>query len=175
MSSIRLFFYKLLTSMMPPTRLFGLKRSLLRWSGATVGENVRIASSVRFYLSGDLVIGKNTWIGHECLVMGGDSVIEIGSDVDIAPRVTIVSGTHTPNGARDKAAGPGLSLPIIIEDGCWIGVCSTILGGVTIGRQSIVGASSLVNKSIPPKSTAVGVPARTLDRDSSEGKSINKP
>ena len=54
--------------------------------------------------------------------------------------------------------------PVIIEDDVWIGLNAVILQGVTIGRGTIVGAGAVVNKSIPPWSIAVGVPARVIGR-----------
>jgi acetyltransferase-like isoleucine patch superfamily enzyme len=54
--------------------------------------------------------------------------------------------------------------PVIIEDDVWIGLNAVILQGVTIGRGSIVGAGAVVNRSIPPWSVAVGVPARVVGR-----------
>lgn len=133
MSSLRLYIYYLLTLLMPATRLFHVKRVLLRWAGAKVGKNVRIVSSARFHLNGKLEIGNNTWIGHEVLIVGGDADVLIGKDVDIAPRVNLITGTHKPFTITGKAAGEGYSLPITIEDGAWIGAASTILGGVTLG------------------------------------------
>ena len=85
---------------MPATRFFKVKRGLLRWAGATIGSNVRIVSSAKFYLTGQLIIGDNTWIGHEVLVVGGDAPVCIGKNVDIAPRVNIITGGHQPNGIK---------------------------------------------------------------------------
>jgi len=163
MSSIRLFVMHLLMIVMPPTRCFALKRTLLRWAGATVGANVRIVSSARFYLTGRLVIGDETWIGHEVLVVGGDADVVIGSNVDIAPRVTLVSGSHELFTIEGRAAGKGYSLPITIEDGAWLGASSTILGGVTVGRCSVVAAGALVNRDVTPGCVFGGVPAREIN------------
>jgi acetyltransferase-like isoleucine patch superfamily enzyme len=53
---------------------------------------------------------------------------------------------------------------VVIEDDVWIGLNAVILQGVTIGHGTIVGAGAVVNKSIPPWSVAVGVPARVIGR-----------
>lgn len=63
-------------------------------------------------------------------------------------------------------------LPIIIEDGAYIGMRSSIISnnadhsknGVIIGKNSIVGACSLVNRNIPPECTCVGIPAKIIDK-----------
>lgn len=94
MQAIGLYAFSLVSKLLPATRLFGLKRWLLRLAGAKVGNNVRCASSARFQLTGPLQIGADTWIGHEVLVVGGDAPVEIGACCDIAPRVLIATGTH---------------------------------------------------------------------------------
>lgn len=54
--------------------------------------------------------------------------------------------------------------PVILKRGCWIGANVTILPGVTIGENSVVGANSLVTKSVPPFHVAVGNPARVIKK-----------
>lgn len=162
MSSFRLYLYRLLTALIPATRMFPLKRALLRWAGAAVGKNVRIATSAKFHLTGHLTIGDNTWIGHDVMIVGGDAPVRIGKDVDIAPRVLIVTGTHEPFGLPGKAAGQGSSQPISIEDGAWLGASVTVVGGVTVGSQSIVAAGALVRNDIDSGTVVGGVPARLI-------------
>lgn len=164
MKSFRLYLYRLLTAPIPPTRLFPLKRGLLRWAGATVGANVRLVTSAKFYLTGDLTIGDNTWIGHEVMIVGGDAPVRIGKDVDIAPRALLVTGTHVPFGLPGKAAGLGSSKPINIEDGAWLGAGATVIGGVTIGSQSIVAAGALVRNDVDSETIVAGVPAKAVVR-----------
>jgi acetyltransferase-like isoleucine patch superfamily enzyme len=52
--------------------------------------------------------------------------------------------------------------PIVIKRGCWIGQNVVIMPGVTIGELSIIGANSVVTGNIPPRSIAVGAPARVI-------------
>ena len=104
----RLYLVHLVFGLIPPTRCFRLKRSLLRWSGAKVGEDVRIVSSVRFLLTGRLSIGDGTWIGHEVLIVGGKADVTIGANVDIAARVSIVTGSHELFGIPRAGRGKGL-------------------------------------------------------------------
>lgn len=162
MNSTRLFLMHLLMALMPPTRCFALKRKLLRYAGAKVGENVRVVSSARFYLTGRLLIGDDTWIGHEVLIVGGDAAVVIGSKVDIAPRVSLITGSHEFFTSEDRAAGKGYSLPITIEDGAWLGASSTILGGVTVGERGVVAAGGLVNCDVKSGYLVGGVPAREI-------------
>lgn len=164
MKATRLHFVHAIFTTLPATRCFKIKSALLRWAGAIVGSNVRIVSSARFFLTGPLAIGDGTWIGHEVLIVGGDAPVTIGENVDIAPRVTIVTGTHELFTASGRSAGRGYSLPVRIKNGAWIGACSTILGGVTIHECSMVAANSLVRTDVAPSTIAAGVPARPLER-----------
>ena len=158
---------QLLFQFLPETRLFGLKRYLLRLRGYDIGENVRITSSSTFLLK-YLAIGRNTWIGHETLIAGGDAWIKIGQNVDIGPRCVIINGTHRIHDGIDlkRRSGEGKSLEIVIGDGSWIGANSTILGGASIGRGSLIGAGSLIleNQNIEDNCLFAGVPAKFIKR-----------
>lgn len=147
---------------LPATRFFGLKRWLLRAAGAQVGEGVRCASSARFQLMGDLSIGGDTWIGHDVLVMGGDASISVGKYCDIAPRVTIATGTHRVDPTGLRVAGDGYSLPVQIGDGCWIGTGAIILGGTIVGANSVIAAGAVVKGEFPARTLIGGVPARVI-------------
>ncbi|WP_417539795.1 acyltransferase [Marinobacter sp.] len=166
MYTSRLYVVNTIFSLLPSSRCFSLKNMLLRWAGAKVGDNVRIASSARFYLSGELEIGCGTWIGHQVLMVGGDAKIVIGESVDIAPRVTIVTGTHELWQEDGKAAGKGYSLPVSIENGVWIGAGATVLGGVVVGSSSMIAAGAIVNKTVPSFCLFGGNPAKLIRRQS---------
>lgn len=147
---------------LPATRCFGFKRWFLRMAGAQVAEDVRCASSARFQLAGALRIGADTWIGHDVLIVGGNAPVHIGANCDIAPRVTLATGTHRIDPAGPRVAGEGYSLPITIGDGCWVCTGATLLGGTTIGAHSIVAAGAVVKGEFPPRSVIGGVPARVI-------------
>ena len=134
----------------------------MKWAGVKIEKSTRIVSSVNIIGSMCLSIGENTFIGHQVLIVGGDSEINIGSNVDIGPRVLIVTGSHIIDMEAKGSAGQGISSDINIESGVWIGANATILGGVTIGQKSVVGAGSTVNQSIPPFVIAVGNPCRPI-------------
>jgi acetyltransferase-like isoleucine patch superfamily enzyme len=148
-----------LVPILPTSRCYPLKRALFRWAGIRVGENVRISSSARFMLQGPISIGQNTFIGDDCLVTGGSAAVDIGANVDIAPRVTIVTGTHVVEPDGPNVAGKGYSLPIAIGEGSWVCTGSIILGGTTIGPRSIVAAGAVVRGNFPEGCLIGGVPA----------------
>lgn len=159
MDSRKLFLIQKIFAFLPETRFFALKRRLLRWSGANIGRNVRIASSARFSFVGGLTIGDNVWIGEQVLITGGNVLIKIGSNVDIGPRALIVTGTHLLWDKPERAAGTDYSLPIVIEDGVWLGANVTVLGGVTLGYCSFAAAGAVVINDVPPFSMCAGNPA----------------
>ena len=163
LSPKKLYIYHLLTSLMPETSCFGLKRRLLLWAGAKVGNNVRVCSSASIMGCGELMIGDNTWIGQHCLITAS-SKIEIGKNVDIGPLVYLGTGTHVPQFDKERCAGDGLNKDIKIGDGCWLCARTTILPGVTVGNMTIVGAGAVVNKDLPGGITAVGIPAKVLNK-----------
>ena len=103
-------------------------------------------------------IGKNVFVNHACsfLDMGG---ITIEDDVQIGPRVNLVTENHPVEPSRRK----DLDLKsILIKRNAWIGAGATILPGVTIGENAIVAAGALVNKDVPDNSIVGGVPAKFI-------------
>jgi acetyltransferase-like isoleucine patch superfamily enzyme len=134
----------------------------LCWAGARVGNDAKIVSSARFYLTGHLSIGNQTWIGHDVLIVGGDAVVSLGAYCDSAPRVSFVTGIHAINPHALHVTDEGYSLPITIGDGSWICAGATILGGTNIGERSIVAAGAVVKGVFPAGVLIGGVPARVL-------------
>jgi acetyltransferase-like isoleucine patch superfamily enzyme len=143
---------------LPETRLFALKRLLYNMAGAKLGCGVKICSSATIYGNGDLIVGERTWIGHQVFIVTG-SRITIGSDVDIAPRVFIGTGTHI-LGKNNKAAGPGIQRDTSIGDGSWIGIGAIILPGVSLAEKTIVGAGAVVTRDTLVADVVLGNPAR---------------
>lgn len=126
-----------------------------------MGNNVRICSSARILGNGSLIIGDNTWIGHETLIICSSSVT-IGSNVDIAPRVFIGTGTHEIDLTTAGVAGEGISKDVVIGNGCWLGAGSIILPGIVIGEKTVVAAGAVVTKSFNSHQVIGGVPARII-------------
>lgn len=159
MNTFALFFVNHILYFLPETRFFGFKRLLFILAGAEIGQNVRICSSARIYGNGKLVIGNNTWIGHHTLIICTE-YIKIGENVDIAPKVYLGTGTHIVEKNKSKGiAGEGISKPIRVSNGCWLGVGSIILPGVNIGERTIVAAGSVVTKNFGSELVIAGVPA----------------
>lgn len=162
--SISLYLVHKLFGILPETSCYGIKARLLRSCGLNIHETARIVSSVRFLGVFELSVGIDTFIGHDVLIAGGDCNISIGGNCDIGPRVTLVAGSHEIDMAGLRTAGSGYSKDIVIEDGVWIGANSTVLGGVRIGKKTVIGAGSIVTKDIPSYVLAVGNPCMPVKR-----------
>lgn len=110
---------------------------------------------------------KGATVGENCLfhswVIGDDPyLVSIGNHVFIA--VGVIFHTHDGAAWIAREDDPGIRRMgrIIIEDNCIIGARSQILPNVRIGRNSIVGAGSVVITDVPPNSVVMGVPARVV-------------
>jgi acetyltransferase-like isoleucine patch superfamily enzyme len=112
----------------------------------------------------NIIIGEYCQIGPFTVIYGG-SEIHIGNNVMIGPHCTLSAGSHDYKQTLKpmRFAGNLSKGSIIIEDNVWIGGNCTILDGVTIGIESVIGANSLVNKNIPPYSIAAGSPVKILN------------
>ena len=147
------------------------KDNILSELFAKIGNNVKI--DVPFYCDygQHISIGNNVIININCTFVDCNK-ITIGNNVLIASNVQIYTATH-PINISDRlldnwsynnphAFFNTYALPVTIEDNVWIGGGVIILPGVTIGKNSVIGAGSVVNKSIPPNSLAVGNPCKVI-------------
>ncbi len=160
-----LYFISFIIRMLPVSRFFKLKNTLFNIAGLKIDMSARIYSNVKIYGNGILKIGKDTFIGHESIIIScSPAKIEIGNFVDIAPRVYIGTGSHEINPESNHIAGKGKSLSIAIGDGAWIGANSTILPGITIGEKVVIAAGSVVNNDIPSYTIAAGIPAKPIKK-----------
>lgn len=103
---------------------------------------------------------RSGYLNYESVIDCSNS-IEIGEDCAISERVIIRdSNNHTI--VRD---GYQETRPIRIGNHVWIGMGAMVLSGVTIGDGAIIAAGTIVNRDIPPKAMAAGVPARIVRTD----------
>jgi acetyltransferase-like isoleucine patch superfamily enzyme len=114
-----------------------------------------------FYTTGgvDIKVGRNVFINQNCTFydLGG---LDIADDVMIGPNVSIITSGH-PIQPSERRAGV-IAKPIVIERNVWIAAGAIIIGGVTIGENSVVAAGSVVTKSVPPNTLVGGNPARVI-------------
>ncbi|WP_125713884.1 sugar O-acetyltransferase [Companilactobacillus kedongensis] len=100
------------------------------------------------------------FINYNCSILD-TSPVYLGDGVFIAPGVCIACASH-PLDPEQRASGMETSAPIHIGNNVWLGANVSVLGGVTIGNNSVIGAGSVVNKDIPAGVVAAGVPCKVL-------------
>lgn len=114
-------------------------------------------------------IGENVQMNDSVHIVGSVGV-RIGNDVLLASKIFISDLNHGAYGTGNQhdspltvpAGRPLVCSPVVIEDKVWIGEFVSVLPGVTIGEGSIIGTMSVVTKSIPAYSIAVGSPAKVI-------------
>ena len=117
-----------------------------------------------------LSIGRHAFINTNCTILDG-APVTIGDCVAIGPNVMILTAGHSivpeeryivdPD-TGDFIEARAINKPITIEDHCWLGAGSIVLGGVTIGAGTTVAAGSVVTRSLPPRVLAGGSPTRVI-------------
>lgn len=130
---------------------------------------VRIFEGVTIWYPYRVRLGDRVTL-NEWIYIDGFGGVEIGDDVRIAHRTTIMSSDHRYQDRDQPIHTQGLVCrPVKIEPGVWIGCNATILMGVTLGRGAIVGAGAVVTKDVAPYAIVGGVPARVIgQRDAGE-------
>ena len=157
----RAFILSLINIFMSGTHLFSLKRVMLNTCvGIKIGRNTKIVGPVCLGNCSTISIGNDCWIGKNFEILGDGKVI-VGNNCDFAPCVKFITGSHQ-LGNSERRAGKGILSTCIIGNGCWIGAEVSIIGENSIGNASVIGAKSLVTKSIGDNVLAVGIPARVI-------------
>lgn len=113
-------------------------------------------------------IGNRVIIRPGCMLFGESESLQ--TSIIIEDNVMMGCGVHfyINNHKFDNPSVPLIDQgyypdePVILRKGCWIGANSILLPGVEIGENSVIGAGSVVTKSVPPRSVAVGNPARVI-------------
>jgi len=112
---------------------------------------------------GVIRVGKHCSINDFCALYGSKEPLVIGDWVRVAAGTTFVPENHRFDDLDMPIATQGyISTGIVVGNDVWIGANCTILDGVTIGNGCVVAAGSVVTRSIPARSIAMGVPARVV-------------
>ena len=126
--------------------------------GGFIGKGTMLAS-----LDGTIEIESGASIGCYCRI-GSSQITRIGKKALLASYVYVIGADHE----TSRTDTPIIDQPNLsrggatIGDGAWLGTKSTVLDGVSVGHDSIVGAHSLVTRDLPAFSVAVGSPARVI-------------
>ncbi len=144
------------------------RQALLKEMFAEIGEHCYIEPPFHSNWAGHHVhFGYGVYANFN-LTLVDDTHIYVGDRTMIGPNVTIATAGH-PILPQLRRQGYQYNSPVRIGQNCWLGANVTVLPGVTIGDNTVVGAGSLVTKDLPANVVAVGSPCRVLrpisDRD----------
>ena len=151
------YIFNVLVFMNPLIPFYGLKRTLLRLFGASIGAGVIIKPRVNIKYPWRLAIGNNSWIGEGVWIDNLSNVI-IGNNACISQDVLLLTGNH-------NYKDPSFSLitkPINICDGAWVGARSVICPGVTLGKNAVATVGSVVSKDSDENGIYSGNPAQKV-------------
>ncbi len=123
-------------------------------------SKVKYGAVLRTY-DGTITVGERSTIG-EYSVIAGHGGVDIGNLVIIAGHCYIAASEHIYTGNTAVRFQGETSVGIKIGDGVWIGANSTLLDGVTIGNNTIIGAGSVVTRSLPPDFICFGAPCKPI-------------
>ena len=137
----------------------GRRRLLLDLLGS-LGVGTEIRPPLYCDYGTNLHIGARTFVNFG-LVALDVAQIRIGDDVQIGPRVQLLTPTHPLEPALRRAKWEAAE-PIAIGDNVWLGGGVVVCPGVTIGADTVVGAGAVVTRDLPPRVLAVGSPARVV-------------
>lgn len=144
------------------------RQRLLHQMFAALGQDCYVEPPLHANWGGRFVRFGDAVYANFNLTLVDDTDIDVGSHTLFGPNVTIATTGH-PVLPKLRAAGYQFSAPVHIGENCWIGAGVTILPGVTIGNNTVVGAGSLVAKDLPADVVAYGDPCRVArpisDRD----------
>lgn len=137
-----------------------VKKLLGKWieelEATWIGEGSIVRQGVHIIMGDRVKIGNHVSVMYNFVCMSRGGVI-IEDDVSIAANTQILTNNHD-----EKQHRILLCKPVVIKKNAWIGAGVTILPGVTIGENAIVGAAAVVTKDVPANTIVVGNPARIV-------------
>ncbi len=144
-----------------------LQRKICKEKFLFFGENAEFRMGAFAVQCSNIKIGSNVVIRPNCvLIASQESVIDIENDVLVGSGVHIYVSNHRFNDVSlpiyDQGHSP--SKAVKIKEGSWIGAGAIILPGVTIGKNSVVGAGSIVTKDVEDFTVVAGNPAKLIKR-----------
>jgi acetyltransferase-like isoleucine patch superfamily enzyme len=130
--------------------------------GCTIGDNSRIGTFVE--IQKNAVIGRNVKVSSHTFICEG---VTIEDDVFVGHNVSFINDKYpraTAGNGQLQTEADWHVVPTRVKRGASIGTSATILCGVTIGENAIIGAGSVVTKDVPDNAIVAGVPARIVNK-----------
>lgn len=144
------------------------RRRLLEALLGSVGEGTEIRPPLYVDYGSHITIGARCFANFGLIALDV-AKISIGDDVQIGPNVQLLTPTH-PVEPEPRRAKWEAAQPITIGDNVWLGGGAIVLPGVSVGRNTVVGAGAVVVRDLPDNVVAVGNPARIVRYLDSDGK-----
>ncbi len=143
--------------MNPLFPFYAPKRWLLRLFGAKISSGVVIKPRVNIKFPWRLRIGENSWVGEGAWI---DNLadISIGDNVCLSQDTYLMTGNHD----YKSVAFTLITNPIQIHDGAWVGARATVCPGVTVGRNAVLSAGSVMTRNADPEGIYAGNPAQRV-------------
>lgn len=145
---------------LPPEQNAEAKAILKKLLGSTSGDEFCILAPFYCDYGYNIHLGKNFFANVGCTILDGGKVT-FGDHVFIGPQVGFYTVGH-PLDAERRNQGEEFTRPIDIGNNVWIGGHAVILPGVAIGDNTVIGAGSVVTKSIPADVIAAGNPCKVI-------------
>ena len=136
------------------------RNKLLRQLLGSVGDNPWVESPFNCDFGYNISVGDNFYANTNCTILDC-APVSFGDNVLIGPNVSFYTPNHAFD-AQERAAGYERSLPIRVGDNVWISGSVTVVPGVTIGSNCIIGAGSVITRDIPSNVVAAGVPCKVI-------------
>jgi acetyltransferase-like isoleucine patch superfamily enzyme len=143
-----------------------IRQAWIELTGSAVDETFHLIPPLYSDYGLNIRVGRNVFINQACVLndIGG---IEIGDDVMIGPRVSLLTSGHPLD--PDRRRRQIVAAPITIKRNVWLGAGATILQGVTVGADAVVAAGAVVTRDVPPGTLVAGVPAQVLREIGADG------
>ncbi|TQI66997.1 sugar O-acetyltransferase [Clostridium sp. KNHs216] len=139
---------------------YAMRKELIKRLLGTIGERFCIEQPFYCDYGYNIHIGENFFSNVNCVILDGAKV-SIGDNVFLAPNVGIYTAGH-PLDVPQRNIGLEYAFPVNIGSNVWVGAGTSILPGATIGNNTVLGAGSVVVKSIPSNVLAAGNPCKVI-------------
>lgn len=136
------------------------KAVLVRDLFGSAGTEPVVSPNFRCEFGRNIHVGDNFYANYDCVILDGAKVT-IGDYVLFGPKVGLYTSNHLFD-AKERQIGGCIAKPITIGNRCWLAANVTVLPGVTIGNDVIIGAGSVVTHDIPNNVIAAGNPCRVI-------------
>jgi acetyltransferase-like isoleucine patch superfamily enzyme len=129
--------------------------------GAFIASRLRLTGAGR--IEDNLFIADGATVSTD-VTINLDAPVTIGRHATVSPYVRIYTATHRHGPSEHRCLPEVRAKPVVIEEGCWIGLGALITPGVVVGRGSVVAAGAVLGRSVPPDSFVAGNPAAVVGK-----------